>query len=51
MLSFVERSEKHIDEFGENKSILWKPDATAIVIMVYLYLILLSFYPLESNFF
>ncbi|ORY97505.1 RIC1-domain-containing protein [Syncephalastrum racemosum] len=33
MLSFVQRSEKHIDEFGENKSVLWKPDATAIVIM------------------
>lgn len=34
VLSVVERSEKHLNEFGENKSILWKPDATAIVILV-----------------
>ncbi|KAI9252811.1 RIC1-domain-containing protein [Phascolomyces articulosus] len=33
VLSFVERSEKHINEFGANKHIMWKPDATAIVIL------------------
>ncbi|KAJ8656341.1 hypothetical protein O0I10_007906 [Lichtheimia ornata] len=33
ILSFIDRSEKHINEFGENKSILWKPDATSVVIM------------------
>ncbi|KAI9489868.1 RIC1-domain-containing protein [Zychaea mexicana] len=33
VLSFVERSEKHIHEFGTNKHIMWKPDASAIVVM------------------
>ncbi|KAI8882813.1 RIC1-domain-containing protein [Backusella circina FSU 941] len=32
VLSFVERSESHLEEFGENVKITWKPDATAIVI-------------------
>ena len=35
VLSFVERSEKHINEFGANRHIMWKPDATAIVVLVY----------------
>ncbi|KAL1935687.1 hypothetical protein VTP01DRAFT_4827 [Rhizomucor pusillus] len=33
VLSFVERSQKHINEFGENKSVIWKPDATSIVVL------------------
>ncbi|GAA5814889.1 hypothetical protein MFLAVUS_008392 [Mucor flavus] len=32
VLAFVERSQKHIEEFGENKEIIWKPDGSAIVI-------------------
>lgn len=34
VLAFVERSQKHIEEFGENKEIIWKPDGSAIVIQV-----------------
>lgn len=34
VLAFVERSENHVKEFGENIDITWKPDATAIVIHV-----------------
>lgn len=30
----MERSQKHIQEFGENKEIIWKPDGTSIVIQV-----------------
>ncbi|KAI8384220.1 RIC1-domain-containing protein [Radiomyces spectabilis] len=33
ILTFVERSEKHIEEFGENHSLLWKPDASAVAII------------------
>ncbi|KAI7899477.1 RIC1-domain-containing protein [Cokeromyces recurvatus] len=32
VLSFVERSEKHVEEFGENVEIIWKPDASALAI-------------------
>jgi hypothetical protein len=34
VLSFVERSESHLEEFGENIKVTWKPDATAIAIHV-----------------
>jgi glutaredoxin 2 len=34
VLSFVERSENHIDEFGENIEVIWKPDASSIVVRV-----------------
>lgn len=34
ILSFVQRSQNHIEEFGKNKSIIWKPDNTAFVILV-----------------
>jgi hypothetical protein len=30
----VERSESHLEEFGENIKVTWKPDATAIAIHV-----------------
>ncbi|KAI9317719.1 RIC1-domain-containing protein [Dichotomocladium elegans] len=33
ILSFIERSEKHTQDFGENVKVLWRPDATSIVIM------------------
>lgn len=32
VLSFVERSLNHIDEFGENTNVMWKPDATHVAI-------------------
>ncbi|SAM06352.1 hypothetical protein [Absidia glauca] len=33
ILSFVDRSTHHVTEFGQNKSVLWKPDATAFVVL------------------
>ncbi|CEP10533.1 hypothetical protein [Parasitella parasitica] len=32
VLAFVERSDNHVEEFGENLDVIWKPDATAIVV-------------------
>ncbi|OAD01955.1 hypothetical protein MUCCIDRAFT_144086 [Mucor lusitanicus CBS 277.49] len=32
VLAFVERSDNHVEEFGENMEAIWKPDATAIVV-------------------
>ncbi|CAO0800336.1 unnamed protein product [Mucor circinelloides] len=32
VLAFVERSDNHVEEFGENIEVIWKPDATAIVV-------------------
>lgn len=34
VLAFVERSDNHVEEFGENIEVIWKPDATAIVVHV-----------------
>lgn len=34
VLAFVERSDQHIEEFGENIEVIWKPDASAIVVHV-----------------
>ncbi|ORX51228.1 RIC1-domain-containing protein [Hesseltinella vesiculosa] len=33
ILSYVKRSDKHIEDFGNNRSILWKPDSSAFVIL------------------
>ncbi|KAI8335438.1 RIC1-domain-containing protein [Chlamydoabsidia padenii] len=33
ILSFVERSDHHVTEFGQNQSVLWKPDGTAFVVL------------------
>ncbi|KAI9028097.1 RIC1-domain-containing protein [Phycomyces nitens] len=50
ILSFVERSEKHIKEFGENESILWKPDGSAVVIITSKnYLLLYAILPFEQR--
>ncbi|RUS33897.1 hypothetical protein BC938DRAFT_483332 [Jimgerdemannia flammicorona] len=33
LVSKVDRTPKHVTDFGENRSIIWKPDATSIVIV------------------
>lgn len=30
----MERSDNHVEEFGENIEVIWKPDASAIVVHV-----------------
>ncbi|ORZ10211.1 RIC1-domain-containing protein [Absidia repens] len=51
ILSFVKRSDKHVDEFGRNKSILWKPDGSSFVVLTeknYLLLYLVLSYDQRS---
>ncbi|KAI8327314.1 RIC1-domain-containing protein [Blakeslea trispora] len=50
VLSFVERSDQHIDEFGENLEALWKPDSSAIVVRTKKhYLLLYSVLPYDQR--
>ncbi|KAI8089450.1 RIC1-domain-containing protein [Halteromyces radiatus] len=51
ILSFVKRSNKHVEEFGKNKSILWKPDGSSFVVLTdrnYLLLYVILSYDQQS---
>jgi hypothetical protein len=43
----VERSDNHVEEFGENIEVIWKPDASAIVVHVKKDLLIDCFYILK----